>query len=58
MTYNFDPEKWYDNEKSLLEKRLNDGEISKEEFEKELDALDAKLDEMWKRLDGTFRLPE
>lgn len=58
MTYNFDPEKWYDNEKSLLEKRLSDGAIDKEEFEKELDALDAKLEEMWKRLDGTFRLPE
>ena len=58
MTYNFDPEKWYDNEKSLLEKRLSDGKIGKEEFEKELDALDRKLDEMWKRLDGTFRLPE
>jgi hypothetical protein len=58
MTYNFDPEKWYDNEKSLLEKRLSDGEIGREEFDKELDALDARLEEMWKRLDGTFRLPE
>lgn len=58
MTYNFDPDKWYENEKSLLEKRLRDRKISKEAYEKALETLDQKLEEMWKRLDGSFRIPE
>ncbi len=56
MTYNFDPDKWYDNELLLLNSKLIKNEISKDQYEKRLDELDKKLEEMWKRLDGSYQI--
>lgn len=52
MTYNFDPDKWYDNELSKLKK----DELTQEEYDLEVLELDQKIEEMWKRLDGTYQV--
>jgi len=58
MTYNFDPERWYENERNLLEVRCKHGEIDPRALEDALENLDQRYDEMIKRLDGTYQLPE
>ncbi len=56
MTYNFDPDKWYDDELFLIQSKLKTGEITQDEYEKEILILDKKHEEMWKRLDGTYQI--
>ena len=57
MTYNFDVERWYQNERDALQRRLDAGEIDREAFEKGLGELDRRYAEMHDRLDGTYQLP-
>ena len=54
MTYNFDPERWCENEYSALEALQKKGNISDIEFEKTRSALLQRYEEMLSRLDGTF----
>ena len=56
MTYNFDPDKWYDNELYLIQSQLKTGEITQNEYNEAVDILDKKLEEMWDRLDGTYQI--
>lgn len=58
MTYNFDPDKWYEMERALLDKRFREGRIDAREFERALDALDRRYDEMLNRLDGSYQIPK
>jgi hypothetical protein len=58
MTYNFDPDLWYENERSALEALLKSGEISKGEFELALSELEKRYDDMVFRLDGTYQIPD
>lgn len=58
MTYNFDPDQWYDNQRDLLESRYRSGDLDRKEYKTALRELDRKLEEMWKRLDNTYRLPD
>ena len=58
MTYNFDPEKWYDMEKKVLDRRLQKGELDRQAYEKALDALDRRYEEMLDRLDGSYEIPK
>lgn len=58
MTYNFDADKWYDNELGVLEHRLNEGEMTRSEFDDAVEDLDRRYDDMLDRLDGTYRLPD
>ena len=57
MTYNFDPERWYDNELAALEARLEAGEIDAAQFDASREALIKRYEKMLRRLDGTYRLP-
>ena len=57
MTYNFDPDRWYDNQRELLEHRRARGEIDAQQFDRELERLAERYDEMLRRLDGPFELP-
>ena len=57
MTYNFDPDRWFDNQRAALEARLARGEIGPEAFDAALDDLQRRLGEMESRLDGTFQIP-
>ena len=56
MTYNFDPDKWYDNELYLIQSKLKTSQITQNEYDEAVEILDKKLEEMWERLDGTYQL--
>jgi hypothetical protein len=58
MTYNFDPDRWYDNELAVLKARCKSGEISAREYEDAVADLDRRYDEMLDRLDGTYQIPK
>jgi hypothetical protein len=57
MTYNFDPDRWYENQRALLEHSRARGELSAAEFEQQLERLGERYDEMLQRLTGPFELP-
>jgi hypothetical protein len=54
MTYNFDPDRWFDNERAYLDRRLRRGELSDRECAEELDRIERRRRRMWDRLDGTY----
>jgi hypothetical protein len=58
MTYNFDPDRWYDNELAVLKERRRTGELNDPEYEKAVDDLDRRYDEMVDRLDGSYQIPK
>jgi hypothetical protein len=58
MTYNFDPDRWYEDEYALLEKESKLGRLTRAEFDRRVEVLTGKYDEMTARLDGTYQLPE
>ena len=58
MTYNFDPERWYENEYSALEVLHETGNITDSEFEKASLDLLQRYEDMLSRLDGTYQLPK
>ena len=58
MTYNFDPDRWYENEKAVLKSRRKTGELSAQEYEEAFADLDRRYDEMLDRLDGTYQIPK
>ncbi|HVN31909.1 MAG TPA: hypothetical protein VMT45_07970 [Thermoanaerobaculaceae bacterium] len=57
MTYNFDPDRWYENQKALLAARRARGELDEKAFAEGLDELERRYEEMLSRLDGSFQLP-
>ncbi len=57
MTYNFDAERWHEDQMALLVARHERGELSDAELAAAVEELDRKYDEMVARLDGTFQLP-
>ncbi len=56
MTYNFDPEKWYENEVRFLKTKVTTGEITQDTFQEAMADLEKKLGAMWERLDGSYRI--
>ena len=58
MTYNFDPERWHENEYSALESLYNNGTITGSEFEERCSNLLKRYEEMLSRLDGTYQITE
>jgi hypothetical protein len=57
LTYNFDPERWYENQRALLVARRERGQLDERAFAEALDELDRRFEEMLSRLDGSFQLP-
>lgn len=58
MTYNFDPDRWLDNELDILEIEHKAGRLDKSEYERLKDDLLERYDDMVARLDGTYRISE
>ena len=58
MTYNFDPERWHENEYSALEILHNNGDISDGEFKERCVNLLKRYEEMLSRLDGTYQISQ
>ena len=57
MTYNFNPDRWYENELSVIQSKFLSGEITRKERDLAIEALDRKYSEMWARLDGHYQIP-
>ena len=53
ITYNFDPDRWYGNERVVLQKKRRCGALSGEMFGRVLADPDHRYEEMLDRLDGT-----
>jgi hypothetical protein len=51
MTYNFDPDKWYDNEFNLIETSRKKGEIDAKAFDSAHEQLIDNYEKMLDRLD-------
>jgi hypothetical protein len=58
MTYNFDPERWYENEYAVLEVLHKKGDLTDNKFEQACADLLERYEEMLTRLDGTYQLPK
>ena len=58
MTYNFDPDRWYENECAALELRYREGRLNQGELQAALARLEIRYENMVKRLDGTYQLPK
>ena len=58
MTYNFDPDRWYENELAALSRERRAGRLSREQLEAAVAELERRYQEMVDRLDGTYRIPE
>jgi hypothetical protein len=54
VTYNFDPEKWLENERLRLDRRRRAGELTAEEAVAALEEIERRYEAMVARLDGTF----
>ena len=57
MTYNFDPERWFDRESAALEKAFLEGALDRSAYDAARENLQNKLEALWDRLDGSYRLP-
>ena len=57
MTYNFDPDRWYENQRHALDLRRERGELGEADYQEELDRLERRYDDMTSRLDKPFDLP-
>lgn len=58
MTYNFDPERWLQDNRRALEARAAKGELDEPALAQALAELERRYDDMLARLDGTYRLPD
>ena len=58
MTYNFDPDRWYDNELFVIQSKYESGQMTKKEYDTAVEALDSKYTKMWDRLDGSYQFPK
>jgi hypothetical protein len=57
MTYNFDPERWYEMQRRVLDGRRERGELDEQAYRVELEQLERRYDDMQARLDKPFGLP-
>jgi hypothetical protein len=58
VTYNFDPDRWYQNQRGQLDQRLANGELDAVSHGIEIEKLDRRLEEMETRLDGSYPIPK
>jgi len=58
MTYNFDPDRWYANERAALDERRRSEGWSEAVYEAAWEDLDRRYDEMVRRLDGSYQIPK
>ena len=58
MTYNFDPDRWYENELRMLDFRQKSGELNDQAYKDAVDDLIRRYEEMTARLDGSYSIPK
>ena len=54
MTYNFDPDKWLENERLRVEMQRRTGEVTPDAADKAIEEIERRYHAMLARLDGTF----
>ena len=57
MTYNFDPDRWYENEYHVIETEYKSGTKSARQYADAIADIERRYDEMIDRLDGTYQIP-
>ena len=57
MTYNFDPDRWYENERSAIEADYRSGKKTAQQYIDATEDLYRRYDEIMDRLDGTYQIP-
>jgi hypothetical protein len=57
VTYNFDPDRWYENERSAIQAQYGSGKRTAKQYNDAIDDLQRRYDEMMDRLDGTYQIP-
>ena len=58
MSYNVDPDRWYESELSIIHSKYYDGAMTRKERDRAIDELDRKYKDMWDRLDGSYQIPK
>jgi hypothetical protein len=58
MTYNFDPDRWYENHRRALDAKRDRGEVTADGYQAALDELERRYEEMSSRLDKPFELSD
>ncbi len=58
MTYNFDPDRWYENQRRVLDLQHERGELDATAYQAGLDDLERRYEEMQARLDKPFGLED
>ena len=57
MTYNFDPDRWYEAHRTAIEARRERGELDEPAYRAELAELERRYEDLVARLDGTYEIP-
>jgi hypothetical protein len=57
VTYNFDPDRWYEIQRRALDGRRDRGELDEAAYTGALEELERRYDAMISRLDKPFDLP-
>lgn len=57
VTYNFDPDRWYEMQQAALDEQLRRGELDADELEEKRTELEQRYHDLVDRLDGSFRIP-
>jgi hypothetical protein len=57
MTYNFDPDRWYQNERTAMEAVRREEKWNDHDYQTAVEALERRYDDMIRRLDGTYCIP-
>ncbi len=57
MTYNFDPDRWRDDQLARLELERRNGRLSEADYQAALDEIERRYESMLARLDGTYQIP-
>ncbi len=58
MTYNFDPDLWYDNHLAAITSRHVRGQLDDDACRAAREKLDRDYEALLDRLDGTYQLPD
>ena len=56
MTYNFDPDRWYNNEFEFIKTEYKSGKTTERELKSALEELEKRYEEMCDSLDGTYQI--
>jgi len=57
MTYNFDPDRWHEDQVARLERERRAGRLSEADYRAALEEVERRHESMLARLDGTYQIP-